>query len=120
MGSHWPFAVAGAMLVAGSGLAQVPGVLPASPGREVASFSETPVPTLLAEPAAHAPSYWASAEYLLWWIKPVCLNVPVVSVGNPNDPIPGAIGQPGTQVIGYHKFEFSGLSGARLNVGCAL
>jgi len=64
------------------------------------------------------PRVWGSAEYLLWWCKPVCLKPGTLSIGNPADAAPGAAGQPGTQVVlGEHKFEFSGLSGMRATLG---
>lgn len=71
------------------------------------------------EPAGSTgPRVWGTAEYLMWWCKPVCLKPATLTIGNPNDAIPGALGQPGTQVIaGEHKFQFSGLSGMRSTIG---
>jgi len=60
-------------------------------------------------------------SYLLRWFKPICLSVPVVTVGNPQAPIPGALGQPGTQIaVGGsppHKFEFGATSGVEIKGG---
>jgi hypothetical protein len=65
--------------------------------------------------------FWGEVDYLLWWLKPVCLKAPTLSVGNPADPIPGALGQPGTQLVqGGSKFEFPGASGARVTLGAWL
>ncbi len=64
---------------------------------------------------------WAEVDYLLWWLKPVCLKVPTLSVGSPSDPIPGALGQPGSRVVqGGSKFEFPGASGVRAVLGACL
>jgi hypothetical protein len=60
-------------------------------------------------------------NYLLRWFKPVCLNVPIVTVGNPAAPVPGAIGQPGTAIaIGGmppQKFDFGATSGGEITLG---
>jgi len=73
------------------------------------------------EPSADCPSPvqgWAHVDYLLWWLKPVCLKPPTLTVGSPADAVPGAVGQPHTQVVqGDHKFEFNGASGIRPSVG---
>lgn len=56
----------------------------------------------------------AGVDYLLWWIKPVCLTVPTISSGSPTDAVPGAFGQPGTKLVaGQTRFEFEGASGYR-------
>lgn len=61
---------------------------------------------------------WLAGDYMLRWLKPVCLTRPVLTVGNPADQVPGAIGQPGTKlIIGDHKFEFDGVSGGRVTLG---
>jgi hypothetical protein len=66
-------------------------------------------------------SFHAAVDYLLFWFKPICLNVPIVTVGNPAAPVPGALGQPGTQIaVGGsppHKLDFGGTSGLRATVG---
>jgi hypothetical protein len=64
---------------------------------------------------------WARADYLLWFLKPVCLKPPTLTLGSPADPMPGALGQPNTQeILGDHKFEFHGASGIRPSIGCWL
>jgi hypothetical protein len=64
---------------------------------------------------------YANVEFLLRWFKPVCASVPVVTIGNPQAPVPGAISQPGTVVmiggVPPHKFEFPGTPGGQLTVG---
>lgn len=58
--------------------------------------------------------FTAGVEYLLWWIKPVCLTVPTITAGSPADAVPGAIGQPNTRLLaGQTRFEFQGASGYR-------
>ena len=61
---------------------------------------------------------YTSLDYLLWWMKPVCLKVPTLTGGAPADAVPGAFGQPGTSLLaGASRFEFSGASGLRPRVG---
>ena len=76
-----------------------------------------------------APTFWLGTDYLLWWIKKDPNNVPLVTTGpyNPNtynpatDPVPGALGSPGTVVLrGNKPIEFGAFSGLRLNAGLAL
>jgi hypothetical protein len=43
-------------------------------------------------------TFWASAEYLHWWFKS-SRTPPLITLGAITDPLPGAIGQPGTQVV---------------------
>jgi hypothetical protein len=60
-------------------------------------------------------------DYLLWWLKPVCLKPPTLTLGSPADAVPGAVGQLHSQVyLGDHKFEFSGASGIHLEAGAYL
>src|SRR5262245_44443748 len=65
--------------------------------------------------------FYAEAELLLRWFKPVCAGVPIVTIGNPQAPIPGALGQPGTQVVvggsPPHKFEFPMTPGVQATLG---
>lgn len=62
-------------------------------------------------------SYWASAEYLLWWIKNG--PVPVALVTTATGPLStGALGQTGTSVaIGNTTLDYGTLSGARFEAG---
>lgn len=65
--------------------------------------------------------FYAEAELLLRWFKPVCAAVPVVAVGDPRAAVPGALGQPGTRVLvggsPPHKFEFPMTPGAQFTLG---
>jgi hypothetical protein len=64
---------------------------------------------------------YAEVDSLLRWFKPVCASVPVVAIGNPQASVPGALGQPGTQVViggsPPHKFEFPPTPGAQVTLG---
>jgi hypothetical protein len=57
-------------------------------------------PTLFADAAldGFATRFWLSADYLLWWTKGENIP-PLVTTGSPSDAVPGALGQPGTQVL---------------------
>jgi len=54
---------------------------------------------------------------LLWWIKSAPLPVPILTVGNPADAEPGAIGQPGTMVLSGNSLNYGALPGFRVMVG---
>jgi hypothetical protein len=61
--------------------------------------------------------FYASADYLLWWIKG-SNTPPLVTRGSAGDPIPGALGLPGTTVLfGGGSVEDNPFSGGRFNVG---
>lgn len=75
-------------------------------------------PPLFAEPAldGFASRYWLSADYLLWWFKDNPLPALVTS-GSPDDAVPGALGQPGTQVLFGGHSDNPVRSGARFRGG---
>jgi hypothetical protein len=82
--------------------------------------SSTPVParTIWGPGPATVPRFWFRTEYLLWWNKTGPLSEPLVTLGSPSDAIPGALGQPGTQVIyGGDGINFRTLSGMRFETG---
>jgi hypothetical protein len=61
--------------------------------------------------------YYFSADYLLWWIKG-SKTPPLVTQGSLGDPIPGALGLPGTTVLfGGNSVEDNPFSGARFSAG---
>jgi len=65
-----------------------------------------------------APRFWASAEYLLWWIKPQDSPLPLATTGSTGDLNPGAIGQPNTVIIfGADNLNYNAFSGLRLSAG---
>ena len=61
--------------------------------------------------------FWFKGEYLYWWLKPQ--NVPaLITTGSATDPVPGALGQPGTSVLfGDDKLGDEGRSGGRISAG---
>lgn len=89
----------------------------------------SPIPVTCVQPAVTLPTelaeasgcLYAETDLLLRWFKPVCASVPIVSVGNPLAPVPGAAGQPGTRIVvgglPPHKFEFPMTPGMRVTVG---
>src|SRR5206468_1061227 len=61
--------------------------------------------------------FYASAEYLLWWLKGEHIP-PLVTAGSASDLVPGALGQPGTAVLfGDTSINGGVRSGARFRVG---
>jgi hypothetical protein len=71
--------------------------------------------------AGHGPGcglcVWASGELLVWQIKDPTLNAPLLTEGRVTDPIPGALGQPGTTVVSPSSFPMNYIPGGRLDVG---
>jgi hypothetical protein len=114
-----------ALVLAGRGLAQSPGPGKTASVPGVDPAAATPCSSPMVELPACTPqaggSLYADVDYLLFWFKPVCLNVPVVTIGNPAQQVPGALGQPGTQIATggnppFH-FDFGGTSGGELTLG---
>lgn len=62
--------------------------------------------------------FWASADYLGAFIRPMRLSGPLVTTGSPNDPLAGSLGRPTTAVLfGNDPVNFNLLSGVRLEAG---
>ncbi len=81
----------------------------------------TPLPATPAPLAPAVPRFWIRTDYLLWWNKSGPLSAPLVTQGSINDSIPGALGQPGTQVLyGANGIDFRALSGLRVESGAWL
>jgi hypothetical protein len=71
-----------------------------------------------ADPGRRYPAVWASADYLLWFVRSGPVNGPLVTTGSPLDKVPAALGQPNTQAIfGNSPLDYNPLSGARFNLG---
>jgi hypothetical protein len=66
------------------------------------------------------PLFTFSADYLLWWMRKGPVNGPLVTSGSASDPIPGAIGQPGTHVLFGNELDYHPLSGMRLQAAVNL
>lgn len=62
--------------------------------------------------------FWVEAEYLLWAIKKDPLPVPLLTTASFSDPLPGAIGQPGTHVLlGNEHFGMGWMNGFQVGAG---
>jgi hypothetical protein len=62
--------------------------------------------------------FWGSFDYLMWWFKAAPDPVPLVTSGSLADPVPGALGQPGTTILfGEHNLQSPMQSGYRLTLG---
>ncbi|MFL5245529.1 MAG: BBP7 family outer membrane beta-barrel protein [Gemmataceae bacterium] len=63
------------------------------------------------------PQFWLRGEYLLWWIKDSKIPALLTS-GSAGDPLPGALGQPGTAILfGGGNVDNYNRSGARFIAG---
>ncbi len=109
-----------ALTLAGATLAQAPGA-PVQPLPAPAADVSAPLAAAWEPGPAdddHGARLWGGVEYLLWWIKDGPLPIPLVTSGNPLDPFPGALGQPGTRVLyGGQSLDYGALSGGRVTVG---
>ena len=82
-------------------------VLPPPDPRLVAEWAvprlDVPVPALFQTPSVGNPEdpfrFWARAELLLGRVKETPMPLPLLTTGSAKDAIPGAIGQPNTQVL---------------------
>jgi hypothetical protein len=75
-------------------------------------------PLLVPGEAPGSSRFWLRSEYLAWWTKDAPLPAPLVTVGSASDAIPGALGQPGTQVLyGGDNVGMGTANGWRLDLG---
>jgi hypothetical protein len=79
-----------------------------------------PMPALAGSAGCVEPCWWGRAEYLLWATPG--MHVPVLATtGAAADPLPAAIGQPGTDALFGNTFLNDGFrSGGRLTLGAWL
>jgi hypothetical protein len=64
------------------------------------------------------PRLWVEASALCWWIKDGPVRFPLVTTGDPVDPLAGALGRPGTRVLfGGSDLDYGEARGFRLAVG---
>ena len=71
--------------------------------------------------SASQSSFWLEGEYLLWKIKENPLPAPLLTRAAFSDPLPGAIGQPGTEVLlGQDSFHTAWMNGFRVMAGAAV
>lgn len=60
---------------------------------------------------------WGEAHYLFWWIRNASSR-PVVTTGDPNNPLAGVLDQPDTRpLFGGNNLDFGNLSGMKAGVG---
>jgi len=86
---------------------------------EVPYQSQNTVPII--QDAWPSPRLWLKAEALYWWTKAAPVPVPLVTLGDPGDPIPGALGQPGTSLLmGNQDVTLPGRGGGRFTLGFTL
>jgi hypothetical protein len=65
-----------------------------------------------------APKFWFRADTLVWWTKGEPAPQPIVTVGSTSDAVPGALGQPGTNVVyGANNYNFGYIGGVRIETG---
>lgn len=73
---------------------------------------------LLVTNVLHSEEWWVEGGYLLWTTKKAPLSVPLVTSASLNDPVPGALGQPGTKVLmGNKKIDMNWRNGFRVALG---
>jgi|688.fasta_scaffold25378_6 hypothetical protein len=73
---------------------------------------------LLGTHALFAENGWLECDYLLWTIKKAPLPIPLVTSALLDDPLPGALGQPGTKILlGNKKINRSWQNGLRIGIG---
>jgi hypothetical protein len=79
--------------------------------------------------SSQAPRIWASAEYLLWWLRDAPLGTPIVTTATPGNiaaaiaagQAPGAVGSIGTQLVNPSTLNYDHpLSGGRFTLGAWL
>ncbi len=63
------------------------------------------------------PRFWASTEYLLWWVKDGPLPYPLVTTGDPTTANPGALNAGGVPTLTGQGVNFGALSGMRVTLG---
>lgn len=67
------------------------------------------------------PRFWATSEYLLWWIKDAPLPVPLLTTGPAQANLTPTLGLPGrTILIGGEDLNNQERSGGRFTAGCWL
>ena len=90
----------------------------APPGPPPLAPTAAPPPSVFADVGLDpfVTRYWIGVDYLLWWTKGDRLP-PLVTSGSPTDALPGAMGQPGTQLLFGGDQDSRVRSGVRVNGG---
>ena len=105
-------ALAVCLLFGGAALAQQPAVVLMPP------VAYPPQPMVADDTTDDgSPRLWGGAEYLLWWTSRPFVPA-LVTTGDPLDPTPGALGQPGTRILfGEGRIDLGTYSGVRATLG---
>ena len=93
---------------------------PGGPARRYGrrTFPPPAAPDLIVNDGPPLPIVWFRAEALYWWSKSSPMPVPVVTLGNTADKVPGAIGQPDTSILlGGQNINLPGQGGGRFTFG---
>lgn len=68
-----------------------------------------------------SPKFWVEADYLGWFIKKNPLPPPLLTTASETDPLPGAIGQPGTHVVlGRKDIRMGWMNGFQVGGGSVI
>jgi hypothetical protein len=91
---------------------------PAPPGPPPLAPTAAPPPPVFADAAldGFVTRWWIGVDYLLWWTKGDRLP-PLITSGAPNDLLPGALGEPGTQTLFGGDYNSRIRSGVRVRGG---
>jgi hypothetical protein len=93
---------------------------PNNPNVQLPYFSAPPLlttpPTVARTPGGNR--CWGGFDYLMWWDKNGAMPSNLLTTGSPRDAIPGALGQPNTQVL-YRpsSIDYNTIQGIRMTAG---
>ena len=97
--------------------AQTPAWVEANLAEEAAARAPKHAETI----TSHPHWVWANFDYALGWIRPRGIGIPLLTTGSVADPIPGALGQPGTRILlgagGADSFDLGTFNGIRPEIG---
>jgi len=129
-GPSTPSAAPESLVPATPGPANPPPAAPAHPGESIADKDCPapcpPAPVPFSGDGTQGPGpeicCWFEAEYLLWQLKGSTVRQPLVVAGSAEDPVPGGVGLPTTQILFGAKdynddWQFNG---GRVRAGVAL
>jgi|GEM_PF-751140 hypothetical protein len=87
--------------------------------RRIRTFRTPPATVLIPDEEPAMPRIWFRGEALLWWQKASPISVPIVTLGNPSDPVPGAVGPQNNSTIlmGNQNVGLPGSGGGRFTLG---
>jgi len=82
------------------------------------AFTEAMAGTCSCNDGPCGPHAWADAEFLSWRVRRGPLPFPLVTTGDPADPVAGALGHPSTRALfGGDGLDYGRAPGFRLTVG---